>query len=188
MRGDVIRWLTARTIAQQLGKVVEAATAPFQCALSTRAGCECVAHTLQTLCEINPETTVVSVDGISAYDVVSRRAMFEGLRSVHGGAETLPFVRMFYSSPSRYLWEEQEGVVHTIDQGEGGEQGDPVHWRQCSAVSETVNECWHIWTTSMSSHRLIEWGCDCEPPGTVVPPRTHPFARWQDASVEWGWN
>ena len=38
--GDVIRRLTARTIAQQLGKVVEAATAPFQCALSTRAGCE----------------------------------------------------------------------------------------------------------------------------------------------------
>ena len=81
--------------------------------------------------------------------------MLEGLRSVHGGVETLPFVRMFYSSPSRYLWEDQEGVVHTIDQGEGGEQRDPlmpllfslvnmVHWRQCSAVSETVNECWHI--------------------------------------------
>ena len=65
--GDVIRRLTARTIAQQLDKVVEAATAPFQYALSTRAGCECVAHTLQALCEINPETTVVSVDGISAY-------------------------------------------------------------------------------------------------------------------------
>ena len=124
--GDVIRRLTARTIAQQLGKVVEAATAPFQYALSTRAGCECVAHTLQALCEINPETTVVSVDGISAYDVVSRRAMLEGLHSVHGGVEALPFVRMFYSSPSRYLWGDQEGVVHTIDQGEGGEQGDPL--------------------------------------------------------------
>ena len=67
----------------------------------------------------------MSVDGISAYDVVSRRAMLEGFRSVHGGAETLPFVRMFHSSPSRHLWEDQEGVVHTIDQGEGGEQGDP---------------------------------------------------------------
>ena len=59
-------------------------------------------------------------------------------------------------------------VVHTIDQGEGGEQGDPlmppsflwvtVHWRQCSAVSETMNECWHISTTSFSSNRLTEWG------------------------------
>ena len=48
--------------------------------------------------------------------------MLEGLHSVDGGAEALPFVRMFYSSPSQYLWEDQEGVVHTIDQGEGGEK------------------------------------------------------------------
>ena len=41
---DSAAGLTARTTAQQLGKVVEAVTAPFQCALSTGAGCECVAH------------------------------------------------------------------------------------------------------------------------------------------------
>ena len=52
--------------------------------------------------------------------------MLEGLRSIHGGVETLPSVRMFHSSPSRYLWEDQEGIVHTIDHGEGGEQGDPL--------------------------------------------------------------
>ena len=62
-----------------------------------------MAHTLQALSEINPETTVVSVDGISAYDAVSREAMLEGLHSVHGGAEAVPFVRMFYSSPSQDL-------------------------------------------------------------------------------------
>ena len=71
--GDIFRRLTARTMAQQLSKVVEAATSPFQCAFSTRAGCECVAHTFQALCEINLETTVVSVDGISAYDAFSPR-------------------------------------------------------------------------------------------------------------------
>ena len=42
--GEVIRRLTAKTIAQQLGPAVTKATAPCQCALSTRAGCECVAH------------------------------------------------------------------------------------------------------------------------------------------------
>ena len=118
--GDVIRRLTARTIAQQLGKAVEACTAPFQCALSTKAGCECIPHTLQALCELNPEATVISVDGISAFDLVSRRAMLEGLHSVPGGAEALPFVRMFYGQLSRYLWEDEEGTVHVI----GGEQGD----------------------------------------------------------------
>ena len=40
----VIRRLVARTFAQQLASAVEEATTPFQCALSTRAGCECVAH------------------------------------------------------------------------------------------------------------------------------------------------
>ena len=40
---EVFRRLVARTIAQ-LTSAVEEATAPFQYALSTRAGCECVAQ------------------------------------------------------------------------------------------------------------------------------------------------
>ena len=36
------------------------------------------------------------------------------------------FVPLFYSSPSKYLWEDDEGVRHTIHQGEGGEQGDAL--------------------------------------------------------------
>ena len=39
---DVFRRLVARTLAQQFAKKAETATAPFQYALSTRAGCECV--------------------------------------------------------------------------------------------------------------------------------------------------
>ena len=42
--GDVFRRVVARTIAKQFSKRCEAATAPFQFALSTRAGCECVTH------------------------------------------------------------------------------------------------------------------------------------------------
>ena len=70
--GDVIRRLVARTIAQQLSETVERATAPFQYALSTKAGCECVAHALQGLTDLDPEATVLSIDGISAYDLISR--------------------------------------------------------------------------------------------------------------------
>ena len=58
--GDVIRRLVARTMAQQLGDAVEAATSPYQYALRTKAGCECVAHVLQGLTEINPLTTITS--------------------------------------------------------------------------------------------------------------------------------
>ena len=64
------------------------------------------------------------IDGVSAYDMISRRAMMDGLRRVDGGLATLPFVRMFYGTPSEYLWEDSDGVVHSIPQGEGGEQGE----------------------------------------------------------------
>ena len=53
--GDVIRSLVARTMAQQLTPAVERATAPHQYALSTKAGCECIAHALQGITEFHPE-------------------------------------------------------------------------------------------------------------------------------------
>ena len=87
--GDVIRRLVARTMAQQLGDAVEAATSPCQYALRTKAGCECVAHVLQGLTEINPLTTVTSVDGVSAFDLISRSAMLEG--AVEGGRRKFSF-------------------------------------------------------------------------------------------------
>ena len=43
--GDFLRPFVARTIAKQIAKQVEVATAPWQHAL-TSAGCECVAHVL----------------------------------------------------------------------------------------------------------------------------------------------
>ena len=72
--GDILRRLVSRTIAQQLNDVVKNATSPFQYALSTRAGCECIAHALQALCEQDPNATILSVDGIGAFDLVSRGA------------------------------------------------------------------------------------------------------------------
>ena len=71
--GDVIRRLVARTMAQQLGDAVEAATAPCQYALRTKAGCECSTRVLQGSTEINPLTKVTTVDGVSAFDLMSQR-------------------------------------------------------------------------------------------------------------------
>ena len=80
-------------MAQQLGPQVEAATAPYPYALSTRAG-ECVAHLIQGLCELNPNSTVMSIDGISAYDQISRAAMLDGLYT-HCGGKAIPRRRTF---------------------------------------------------------------------------------------------
>ena len=104
--GDIVRRLVSRAMAKQLGEAFEQGTAHIQCALSTRAGCECVSHVLQGLTDLDDRATVMSIDGIGAYDSISRRAMLEGLRSVSNGV-AVPF-------------------VHDISQGEGGEQGDAL--------------------------------------------------------------
>ena len=49
-----------------------------------------------------------------------------GLLDVEGGGAALPLIKMFCGSPLEYLWEDDEGTVHRIPQGEGGEQGDAM--------------------------------------------------------------
>ena len=117
--GDVVRRLVARTIAQQLTPAEQRATSPFQYALSTKSGGECIAHALQTLTDLNDTATVLSIDGIGAFVLISFRAMLEGLRSVPGGDSVLPFVLQFYGNPSSYVWDDDHGTTHEIRQGEG---------------------------------------------------------------------
>ena len=50
--------------------------------------------------------------------------MLSGLMGMREGEQLLPFAKLFYGDPSTYLWE--DGDVHHIHQGEGGEQGDAL--------------------------------------------------------------
>ena len=52
--GDFMRRVVACTLAQQLGPAVEQHTSPFQFALSTKSGCECVAHIAQAMTDLDP--------------------------------------------------------------------------------------------------------------------------------------
>ena len=116
----------ARTLAQQVGPQVEAATQPFQFALSTRAGTDAAGLLLRATSEIDPQCVIMAIDGIGAFDNISRSAMLSKLCSLPGASALLPFVRMFYTHPSEYLWEDAARVQHRIVQGEGGEQGDAL--------------------------------------------------------------
>ena len=107
-------------------QVSESATAPNQFALLTKAGCECVAHILQSMTDVDPSATVISIDGVGAYDLISGNAMLEGLLRMEDGDQILPFVRCFSGSPSTYLWEDEMGVTQHIPKEEGGEQGNPL--------------------------------------------------------------
>ena len=63
-----------------------------------------MAHILQVLTELDEEATVVSVDEIGTFDLISRNAMMSGLRFTVDGDRMLPFVRAFYGQPSSSLW------------------------------------------------------------------------------------
>ena len=73
--------------------------------------------------------------GIGAFDLISRGAMSDGLRSVAGGDSVLPFVVQFYGNPSSCLWDDDDGETHEIRQGEGKEQGDPFAHVVCSRAA-----------------------------------------------------
>ena len=124
--GIVLRRLVARTVAQQYSAVVLQAPSPFQYALSTRAGVDCVALMIKLLTDMDEDTTITSLDGVGAYDHVSRACFLEELSSNPELAPLLPFVRMWYSRPSTYTWRDEHNTVHHIPQAEGVEQGDPL--------------------------------------------------------------
>ena len=66
----------------QFGRIVEQECAPFQFALFTRAGTDCVGHAIRAMTYLNSRATVLSVDGIGAYDHVLRSSMLGKLLEV----------------------------------------------------------------------------------------------------------
>ena len=68
----------------------------------------------------------MSLDGIGAYEHIHRAAMLGKVPELPRAKRMLPFLRLFYSESSCYLWSDAEGFTHNIVQGEGGEQGDPL--------------------------------------------------------------
>ena len=124
--GSIVRRLACRTVAHQCGDRFLAATAPFQYALQTRAGTEALAHTLRLFTELDEQLVVVSLDGIGAFDHVKRAAFMRKLHSRSELHEIIPLVSMLYGSVSRFVWYDDDGLEHIIEQGEGGEQGCPL--------------------------------------------------------------
>ena len=105
-RGRHVQRAVSRSVAQQIAASVEWATAPFS------VFCPLVRHRVRRTCHpsphLHPDNTVLSVDGIGAFDLVSRVAMFLGLRNMEGRDTLLPFVVR------------NEGVPHHSSRGKGG--------------------------------------------------------------------
>ena len=122
--GCSLRRLTAETLAKQVVKDFESDRSSTRCpperALIAWAIC-CV----QPATSANPDATVLSVDGVGAYDHVLRAAMLGRFARMPNAKALLPFLLLSYSALSTYDWYDDEGERKTVTQAEGGEQGDP---------------------------------------------------------------
>ena len=124
--GCTFQRLVARTLARHFSKEFEDECSPFQYALSTQAGTDCVGHMLRAATDMYPMACVLKVDGIGAYDHVLRASMLGRLVGMTHTQALAPFVKMSYGARSRYSWFDDAGTRHEVTQAEGREQGDPL--------------------------------------------------------------
>ena len=59
--GDTFRRAVAKTLAQQFAEEFDKACSPFQFALSTRAGTDCVGHALREISKQHPEKVIINL-------------------------------------------------------------------------------------------------------------------------------
>ena len=116
--GGVGHLFVGLSVAHSLGsgKEVETVCAPFQFALSTRAGTDCVGHAIRVLTDADPECTILSIGVVGAYDHVFRSSFLTKLHQVPGLRELLPFVRSIYAQPTTYVWTDDIWAQHRIRQ------------------------------------------------------------------------
>ena len=66
------------SLAQQLALRWSSTRSHISLHCQPKSGCECVAHIAQAMTFLDPNTTLLSVDGIGAFDLISREAVLEG--------------------------------------------------------------------------------------------------------------
>ena len=74
-----------------------------------------MSHVLRTLAGMDENTSLLSVDGVGAFDLISRKSIIEGLLDMANGDKLLPFVRLFYG----FSFQDELGTVKVVPQGEG---------------------------------------------------------------------
>ena len=136
--GTSFRRLVAKVLARQFSDAVEATCAPFQFALCTRAGTDCVGHVVRVAAEMNQRLTVLSPYHIYRSAMLSKVA---GVPSLQGlllivRKHTFDRVRTFgqtkRASNTRLVW------------------ASTTRWRKCSSIWSLANDSLPTWMTCTS--------------------------------------
>ena len=91
---------------------------PHNFSISDRSGTDAAIHLLQYLTDVQPGKVIMSIDGVGAFDHVSRARMFTELLQ-NGDLQCLvPFVRQWYGEQSQFRWVNDTGTTITIKQGD----------------------------------------------------------------------
>ena len=101
--GDTLRRLVAKTLARQKQQALREAVAPANFGLADRSGTDSLVHMVRTLTELDPQCTLLSIDGVGAYDHVSRTQMLQQLWEHPDLRELVPFVRMWLGRQSTFV-------------------------------------------------------------------------------------
>ena len=121
--GETFRRLVEKTLARQFSQVFRDTVAPANFGFADRCGCDGLIHMVRAQLEFDDRRTLLSIDGVGAYDHVSRARMLTELWRVPELRELVPFVRLWLDRRSTFVWTDDEGTPFDIPQGEGGEQG-----------------------------------------------------------------
>ena len=72
--------------------------------------------------EEDPECVLLSIEGVGAFDHISRARFFEKLDRNSYLHNLIPFAKMWYGNISRFFWADVTGKLHEIRQADRGEQ------------------------------------------------------------------
>ena len=111
--GSTLRAVGREDIGQAIRGRVEEECAPFQYALSTRAG---VGHMLRAATDHDHRATILKVDGIGAYDHTLRLAMLTRLVQMPGGEQGDPLMPLLFSIGIQGALEEVANVMRPDEQ------------------------------------------------------------------------
>ena len=127
--------------------------------------CECIAHALQAVTELDPETTITTMDGISAFHSIPRRALLLGLDRVAGGRQALPCALVLF---------------RTLRLSLGGRRGDRPHDSSRRGTGGPLD------ATPVLLGAACRGGCVPQRGSWRIFTRQDPSAWWQNPHLEQG--
>ncbi|CAI5967536.1 unnamed protein product [Closterium sp. NIES-65] len=124
--GEVLIRILSRAVCLQLrDQMARVFLTSQQFGVGVTCGTEVVVRGIRRALDDHPEWVVLQLDVANAFNSFHRDAMFQALYTSVEFRFLIPFIRLFYGTPSDLLYRANGGVT-TIHSERGTRQGDPL--------------------------------------------------------------